>query len=405
VRVSFRELERAKVLARSRLESSLSHESVLRARSDFHARRSPRPCGLTVHPGLGCSAQCAYCYVEDMGFDFGAIRPYALTGSELAYALLSNPHFFPTLSGTYLAFGSVTEPLHPVVLDRTMSYLSSVSGWLGNPCQLSTKFPVSERVAARIASLRGSPINPLVTIVTLERSRLLEPRAPDPALRLESIRVMRRAGLKPMLFLRPIIPGVNDDELDDIVSAAKEAGAYGVVVGGLRVTRRILERLERLGLDTREIRRRLTSKPVGAAQVPVATEDLKREAIEEAKRRGLVPFRSACCANTYNVLLQRGVRVPCAGLCFLTDLCTSCPVNCRGMEVEVDEEDLRYAVKRLSGEAPEEVGVAGPVVYVRLKAASRSRARRVARELRALEPLIRKRVAVLARGGPCLSSG
>ncbi|MEM4497864.1 MAG: radical SAM protein, partial [Nitrososphaerota archaeon] len=38
------------------------------ARRDPHARRLPRPCGLTVHTGLGCKFGCLYCYIYDMGF-------------------------------------------------------------------------------------------------------------------------------------------------------------------------------------------------------------------------------------------------------------------------------------------------------------------------------------------------
>ncbi|MEM3479023.1 MAG: radical SAM protein, partial [Candidatus Bathyarchaeia archaeon] len=50
------------------LEDKLSSDSRRIASEDSHSKRMPRPCGMTIHTGVGCSYLCAYCYIYDMGF-------------------------------------------------------------------------------------------------------------------------------------------------------------------------------------------------------------------------------------------------------------------------------------------------------------------------------------------------
>ena len=84
---------------------------------DGHAHRIPRPCGLTIHTGLGCRFGCVYCYIYDMGFTYKP-RPYHLTGLQLAYAVTTNPSIALGLNGTPMAFGSITEPFMDETTDR-----------------------------------------------------------------------------------------------------------------------------------------------------------------------------------------------------------------------------------------------------------------------------------------------
>ena len=58
-------LARKRQVARA-IASLMGEEAVRRAGRDPHARRPPRPCGLTVHPGRGCPNACLYCYVGDL---------------------------------------------------------------------------------------------------------------------------------------------------------------------------------------------------------------------------------------------------------------------------------------------------------------------------------------------------
>jgi DNA repair photolyase len=127
--------------------------------------------------------------------------------------------------------------------------------------------------------------------------------APSPAKRLESISNLAQAGLKPFLFLRPILPGViASGEYEALISEAIRSGAKGVVLGGLRVTRRIIETMKKKKIDVSEILRR--SKTIDDNQRPISTSDLQAE-IEGAFSRRTTIFRRSCCASAYTAGLKQ----------------------------------------------------------------------------------------------------
>jgi len=336
--MSIKQLLEEKSRIRNIVGSLLSDSEKVLAKRDFHAKRPPRPCGITVHTAIGCIFQCKYCYIYDMGFK-REVKPYPLTGLQLVYALLSNKYFIPGLRGTYLAIGSVSEPLHPVVVDKTLEYVEYFYKYLNNPVQFSTKAYVNKQVAVKLASLSNKRISPLVTIVTLSESRNLEPYAPSPEKRFETIRNMREAGLKPFLFLRPIIPGLTEKEFKEIINLATEYGAVGVVTGSLRVTKRILEELREVGVDVSAIYKRLevpVEKMREHVQYNVYTIDIKTKIAEYVRGKGLIFFPSACMANLYThstscwKMMLMGIEQP-------------------GMPREISIESIESIIKSLGG--------------------------------------------------------
>ncbi len=276
---------------------TLTKEEKEEALRDHHARRPSRPCGMTIHTGIGCTLRCTYCYIEDMGFPW-RVKPYPLNGRQLVYALLKNPSFIPGRNGTLIAIGSVTEPFLPETRGKTIEYIENIAEYLGNPIQFSTKMPLTRSDAERIA--RADPgISPLITIITIEHHRNLEPYAPPPELRFKTMTILADQGLKPILFYRPIIPGVAEKEYQYILEEAKQHGAVGVVAGTLRVTPRILEKLRKNGILVEEIIKRLPRRPRPREQVPVYTRDIKEKILGYARKIGLIAFPEACMANLY----------------------------------------------------------------------------------------------------------
>lgn len=345
VSLSLSELLYQKRLLMRQLETKLSKESIDRAKADYHSKKLPRPCGMTVHVVVGCSYACQYCYLPDMGISFTKPRVYALTGDEMTYSLLLNKAFLPSRKGTFIALGSVGEPfVNERAFARVLEYLNSFARYLKNPVQFSTKSYLDEEKVKRLSRIK-MPINPLVTIITLKRWKILEPEAPDPWKRLEVIHMLRKHGMIPFLFFRPIMPGINTDEIEDILDEARKAGAYGVVFGGMRVTPLILMRLEKLGLDTSEIRKRIKGSIRKGVQTPIYTHDIKQEVVETARRKGLIPMLSACCANNFAAYIYDGQRIPCAGLDFIDGkYCTRCPVLCEEVDTKVEQEEVQRII-------------------------------------------------------------
>ncbi len=261
---------------------------------DPHARRKPRPCGITIHPGHGCPLKCNYCYIYDIGFS-SEPRPYPLNGEELIYALARNPYVVP--ERTLAAFGSVTEPLLPVLKERTLEYATSISKWLKLPIQLSTKLLIDEDFVENLR-LADPGANILVSVSGLRYWKKLEPNAPDPLLRIERASIAARLGLRVDLFLRPIIPGLlSQDEMEGLFIAAREAGFSGVITGSLRVTRNIVDRLMAAGVPMDALRESLKRIKLSRDQISVPDKSTKEVARSIAAEVGLEYLPSACAAN------------------------------------------------------------------------------------------------------------
>ncbi|RLE60107.1 MAG: radical SAM protein [Thermoprotei archaeon] len=375
ITLSLSELLYQKQLLLKQLEGKLSRESIERAKADYHSKKLPRPCGITVHVVVGCGYACQYCYLPDMGISFTIPRVYALTGDEMTYSLLLNKAFLPSRKGTFIALGSIGEPfINEEAFSKVLEYLNSFARYLKNPVQFSTKSYLNEEKIRRISKIK-IPINPLITIITLKRWKILEPKAPDPWKRLEVIKMLRKHGMTPFLFLRPIMPGINTDETEQILEEAKKTGAYGVVIGGMRITPLILMRLEKLGLDTSEIKKRIKGRLNKGTQTPIYTQDIKQEIVEMAKQKGLIPMLSACCANNFAAYKYDGMRIPCAGLDFIDGkYCTRCPVLCEEIDTKVELEEIERIVRSFLN-MKVEVNADRFFIYIRSENAKRAKRR------------------------------
>ncbi len=338
LRVSPLELIENKLRLLREFNNSLSPGQKERVINDSHVKRNVRWCGLTVHFTINCPFQCSYCYIEDMGFSFSNPKPYPLSGRELAFALLLNPRFLPGRTGTLLAIGAVSEPF--IFFNNALDKLEWLAK-LGNPIQFSTKQYISSVMAEKIKNISSkynTPISPLVTIISFEFSDLLENKAPNPEKRLDSIKNLRDAGLSPILFLRPLIPGVNLHEVDSILTAAKKAGAVGAVIGSFRITLKILQRLESIDINVKQIKRRIKRIDNVQRSIPLPE---KKLILKKIRDYGLIPWASACCANSWTA------NVPCPSACFINGPCTNCPNNCNYPRDVPDDKDVAQALVRL----------------------------------------------------------
>ena len=279
-----------KLRVAERLRSVLGREKAREAEGDHHARRPPRPCGMTIHTGIGCSMGCLYCYVPDMGFPMRP-RPYPLEPLQMAYALAVNPYVLPR--ATLAAYGSVTEPFLPETRERALGYIREVARWLRLPSQVSTKALLDPELTRRL--LEAEPrISVLVTVIAVgEWARRLEPGAPPAEERIARAGEAARRGLNVA-----IIPGITDRQAREIFELAASAGVRYAVLGTLRVTPGILRRLASAGVDVSIIEGRLPRRPRGARdQVAIRASDIKAVVAREAARAGLRVLPAACSHN------------------------------------------------------------------------------------------------------------
>ena len=186
-----------------------------------------------VNPYRGCEHGCIYCYARPShaylgfspGLEFETEIVYKPDIAGLLERELSKPGYQPRT----LALGSNTDPYQPV--ERTMRLTRSVLEVLdrfNHPVTIVTKSANVVRdidVLQRLAS-RGL-VRVCLSVTTLDPAlaRRMEPRASAPALRLRTIAALTQAGVPTGVLAAPMIPGLNDAEMEAIIEAAHRAGA------------------------------------------------------------------------------------------------------------------------------------------------------------------------------------
>jgi len=354
------------------LKRVVGEEGFSRAKNDHHAKRSPRPCGMTIHTAVGCRYRCVYCYIYDMGFP-GTVSRYPLQPLELALALALNPYVVPR--ATFAAYGAVTEPFVEEVRWYSVEVIQTVNEYLALPSQVSTKSVIDDALAQALRNAEPR-ISVLVTLVTIDRWKELEPYAPNPIERIEGMATARRHGLHVTLFLRPLIPTVIEREAGKLLKMVADAGIDKVVLGTLRVTPSILARLRAAGVGIEEIERRLPRKPRSRNdQVTIRGSDIKKIVAKIAQDYGFKVFESACAAN-----------VDAHG-----EFCSICdfgPCGVKSAAPPCNENDVRDLIEYL-GYIAKDVDVYENRIRVVLRAGDKRRLRYI------IEAVYRRRVEIV----------
>ena len=196
---------------------------------------------LTINPYRGCEHGCVYCFARPThsylnmspGLDFETRIIAKVNAAERLRTAFSSRSYQPKL----LNIGAATDAYQPI--ERKLKITRSVIEVLSearHPFSLVTKSSGVERdldLIAPMAAERLAAIYVSVTSLDGGLARILEPRAAAPQRRLRTIEALARSGVPVGVSVSPIIPFINEPEIERILEAAAQAGAttaFGIVL-------------------------------------------------------------------------------------------------------------------------------------------------------------------------------
>ena len=226
---------------------------VLPVRSILNRCDSNRvPFEWTINPYRGCEFACKYCYArythEYMELDGGEFEKKIYVKKDAAVLLaqdVSRKYSYSSEKSDgerpdHIAIGTATDPYQPAEREYgvTRACLEELAKREGLSISIITKSNQIVRdidVLRKIAARSSLQIDITVTTLRPRLARLLEPRAPQPKLRLAAVKELREAGLQVGVSASPLLPGITDGEgeLEAVAAAAKEAGAQWFFSGVL----------------------------------------------------------------------------------------------------------------------------------------------------------------------------
>jgi DNA repair photolyase len=191
------------------------------------------PFNRSINPYRGCEHGCIYCFARPThaylglspGLDFETKILFKPDAAKLLVAELASPKYRPDV----VAMGTNTDPYQPVEreLKITRQILRVLSDF-NNPVGIVTKSHLVTRdidILGDMAKRNLAEVFLSVTTLDKDLARTMEPRASAPYRRLAAIKALSEAGVPTGVMTAPMIPGLNDHEMEAILEAAKEAGA------------------------------------------------------------------------------------------------------------------------------------------------------------------------------------
>ena len=191
------------------------------------------PFEASINPYRGCEHGCVYCYArpthEFLGFSAGLDFETRIVVKENAPELLEKELLSPKWKAQTIALSGNTDAYQPgerklQITRRCLEVLARFR----NPVGVITKNNLVTRdvdLLGELASFQAVSVFLSITTLDAELARVLEPRTSHPGKRLEAIRKLSDAGIPCGVMTAPVIPGLTDQEIPAIVSAAVEAGA------------------------------------------------------------------------------------------------------------------------------------------------------------------------------------
>ena len=219
-------------------------EHIERARTIITRNESP-DIGFdrSINAYRGCEHGCAYCFARpthaylghSAGIDFERDIYVKVNAVERLRAELADRRYRPRP----IAMGTNTDPYQPAERKHRLTrQILEVMLETRHPVTICTKSALVVRdldILTELAKLSLVQVSLSITSMDHVLSRRMEPRASTPAKRLEALRLLSEAGIPTTVMAAPMIPALNDMELERILDAAAAQGARGAGMVLLRL--------------------------------------------------------------------------------------------------------------------------------------------------------------------------
>ena len=202
------------------------------------------PFRWSVNPYRGCFHGCAYCYArpshEYWGFGAGTDFDTKIIVKEEAPQLLRRAFEKPSWQGELIVFSGNTDCYQPLEASYGLTRAClEVCAEYRNPVGVITKGALVRRDLDVLTSLRREAwvqVYFSIPFADHDTARLVEPQAPSPAKRFETMQALADAGIPTGISIAPIIPGLNDEDIPALLERAREAGAKTAMYSLLRLS-------------------------------------------------------------------------------------------------------------------------------------------------------------------------
>lgn len=205
-----------------------------RAKSALVANDSPDvPFRFGVNPYRGCQHACAYCYArpghQHLGFGAGSDFDSRIVVKTNVAEVLRAELRRRDLAREWIAFSGVTDCYQPLEASYGLTR-ACLEVCLEQRVAVGviTKSALVRRDADLLAELgrrAGSRVFVSIPFAERDAARAIEPWASEPAARFETLRRLSEAGVETGVALAPLIPGLNDSAIPEILERARDAGA------------------------------------------------------------------------------------------------------------------------------------------------------------------------------------
>ena len=189
----------------------------------------------SINPYRGCEHGCIYCFARPThaylglspGLDFESKLFMKPDAPELLERELSAARYQPRT----IAIGTNTDPYQSIERrHQIMRRILEVLDRAGHPVGIVTKSNLVVRnldILTRMAQRNLVKVAISVTTLDAQLARTMEPRAATPGRRLEALRRLSQAGVPTSVMVAPVIPAINDADIERILDAAAAAGVSG----------------------------------------------------------------------------------------------------------------------------------------------------------------------------------